>query len=685
MASRQSRRDTAIKNNNVVAEKILTNYIKSEMINNQLGKTRGKSGAPLFKKKKQEPDLFQLPPLSKDPVEETSEDSDFETYENDVTGDLESVLFHMKGHNIHSVDVTSEAFRALPTEIQHEILLELRDTRKQSSWNKLHQMPQEADDFSGFQMERLLKRRNLQQRLDEVVKEIGQKTHEQFALTKGDVSKSYKIASDNVTHYVLIKKALEHEKKPTEMLSGKIGNFKVSEQSVPSFDHVGIEDVMEVDQYEFSQQELFAIMESGNQEQAVACSSSSGGDSDFEEVPPVIHSPVNRLILDIPINPRFSCEEDDDMFADVFAHAVPQKTENSGKRPKVEENILTNETEKEKSGVQTHGPLSTFQSTENRPLFDLLEVKKGFDRLERSTYLPPEEKSEKKNVEIFLEETSSFPERCDISSSENSATGIARMEMQDVNATFVEEDIASIPTVGAFTENATFVDKNIVSAITVGASPGNTKFVDEDITSASTVDSSAEEPFPCDNFINPALVSISVETCKINEKNKRNGTEEQIGERIEAQDNVTDRNSQMGDDASHNPSKLGERPELLRLFGIPFLVAPMEAEAQCAFLDEAGLTQGTITDDSDIWLFGGRRVYKNFFNKGKFVEFFEAEDIHKVFSKTRTRKTCSFGSFNRQRLYRRYSRRRTSLCSGNFSRVPKSGVGSIGAVSGLDS
>lgn len=73
---------------------------------------------------------------------ETSEDSDFETYENDVTGDLESVLFHMKGHNIHSIDVTSEAFRALPTEIQHEILLELRDTRKQSSWNKLHQMPQ---------------------------------------------------------------------------------------------------------------------------------------------------------------------------------------------------------------------------------------------------------------------------------------------------------------------------------------------------------------------------------------------------------------------------------------------------------------------------------------------------------------------------------------------------------------
>ena len=68
------------------------------------------------------------------------------------------------------------------------------------------------------------------------------------------------------------------------------------------------------------------------------------------------------------------------------------------------------------------------------------------------------------------------------------------------------------------------------------------------------------------------------------------------------------------------------------MFGIPYLVAPMEAEAQCAFLDEAEVTQGTITDDSDIWLFGGRRVYKNFFNNSKYVQVFKASDIFKVFS-----------------------------------------------------
>ncbi|KAM6180066.1 DNA excision repair protein ERCC-5-like [Erethizon dorsatum] len=71
-----------------------------------------------------------------------------------------------------------------------------------------------------------------------------------------------------------------------------------------------------------------------------------------------------------------------------------------------------------------------------------------------------------------------------------------------------------------------------------------------------------------------------------------------------------------------------ESQELLRLFGIPYVQAPMEAEAQCAILDLTDQTSGTITDDSDIWLFGARHVYKNFFNKNKFVEYYQYVDFH---------------------------------------------------------
>ena len=36
----------------------------------------------------------------------------------------------------------------------------------------------------------------------------------------------------------------------------------------------------------------------------------------------------------------------------------------------------------------------------------------------------------------------------------------------------------------------------------------------------------------------------------------------------------------------------------------------MEAEAQCAWLDEAKLVDGVVTDDNDVFLFGGQHVYR---------------------------------------------------------------------------
>lgn len=66
---------------------------------------------------------------------------------------------------------------------------------------------------------------------------------------------------------------------------------------------------------------------------------------------------------------------------------------------------------------------------------------------------------------------------------------------------------------------------------------------------------------------------------------------------------------------------------MLRLFGIPYITAPMEAEAQCAELLSLNLVDGIITDDSDVFLFGGHRVFKNMFNQSKTVECFLLSDL----------------------------------------------------------
>ncbi|EMD65398.1 hypothetical protein COCSADRAFT_114116, partial [Bipolaris sorokiniana ND90Pr] len=80
---------------------------------------------------------------------------------------------------------------------------------------------------------------------------------------------------------------------------------------------------------------------------------------------------------------------------------------------------------------------------------------------------------------------------------------------------------------------------------------------------------------------------------------------------------------------------ISECQQLLALFGLPYITAPMEAEAQCAELVNLGLVDGIVTDDSDTFLFGGTRVYKNMFNAAKFVECYLSSDLTSEFSLTR--------------------------------------------------
>jgi DNA excision repair protein ERCC-5 len=70
-----------------------------------------------------------------------------------------------------------------------------------------------------------------------------------------------------------------------------------------------------------------------------------------------------------------------------------------------------------------------------------------------------------------------------------------------------------------------------------------------------------------------------------------------------------------------------EAKELLRLFGIPFIQSPSEADAQCAALQCLGLVDGIVTDDSDILVFGGDTVFRYAFSQHHELELYNMEDV----------------------------------------------------------
>ena len=73
--------------------------------------------------------------------------------------------------------------------------------------------------------------------------------------------------------------------------------------------------------------------------------------------------------------------------------------------------------------------------------------------------------------------------------------------------------------------------------------------------------------------------------------------------------------------------------ELLSLFGVPYIISPCEAEAQCAQLDYTSQVSGTITDDSDYFLFGGKQAFRSFFSTNKDIDCYKDEVIQQTLGK----------------------------------------------------
>lgn len=240
-ARRQQQRSKLSNEADRIQALLLQSLAKEKVVQQALGtnaelllKSPGKRPA-VVNLSKNDDDIFKLPDLPAASTTQLSEadseleDQDFASATSDSSFD-ESTARHSYNASLQAIDVRSQHFKSLPADVRHEILTDIKETRKQSSWGRLHELPARSDDFCSFQMKRLLKRRAVQESLEEAEQEMGGHTLtyselSQFFSEEGIVTptaieeSTRQISSDEHTRFLLVrdlkKKSLEETQRKT--------------------------------------------------------------------------------------------------------------------------------------------------------------------------------------------------------------------------------------------------------------------------------------------------------------------------------------------------------------------------------------------------------------------------------------------------------------------------------------
>ncbi|XP_066255431.1 DNA excision repair protein ERCC-5 [Euwallacea similis] len=580
-------------------------------------------------------DMYHLPSITELPFSS----SDEESYTESSTDSSP-----MKNWDLHTIDMNSVHFKSLPVDVRHEILTDLKETRKQSSWGRLHEMPKVSDDFSDYQMQRLLKRQSVQIALEEAEKEMGGKSlslaelelmlKDQGVLNAQSVGN--RIASDENKQYLLVKdvkKALEEARqKEKESLpveeSDEVPNLPDSSKNKADLE------------YENDLQKAIALsleckpaipsedLSQESKELAEASFLENFNNSDFAS--------SSSSEDEVPLKPSKTS-------LTKLSSVKNYMLEYSGLTPNEISNIMGN-----KSGTKAKSKTLNLKGPNLASIPEICDS--TAENLDES--------------ETVLE---SAVEIMSSSDSENEDDSREKVVVIDPNQSYNEEDdlFADVFNNGSIKD--VMGDTRASSSDRINVSDNNENSTDLTLEKNTTtefkeIDSGRNGERNANKSISSSLTSAteaklpdSTSKCQTDEHLKKINAES-AGDLCEAEairksptltegelmqlksqlqrdkvDLLTERLTKERVAENITDQMYQEAQELLELFGVPYVVAPMEAEAQCAFLDAVDLTDGTITDDSDIWLFGGQTVYKNFFNQSKYVMEFRAKNIEHHF------------------------------------------------------
>uniref|UniRef100_A0A8C4RHH6 Excision repair cross-complementation group 5 n=1 Tax=Erpetoichthys calabaricus TaxID=27687 RepID=A0A8C4RHH6_ERPCA len=722
LAIRRQRKEDAAKESRQTSEKLLKTFLKRQAIKATLGDKNQDVLPSLSSIRREEvDDTYNLPPL---------QDKELDSYEEEAERDWEEMSTNRKNfqeqffEDPNSINIDSEEFATLPAEIKHEILKDMKEFNKRRR-TLFEAPPEKSSDFSQYQLAGLLKRNNLNQRIENVEKEMNHQTsgliQNEFGLDGVHESnlETRRLVSEDTSHYILIKgtKKTEeiakenetvHSKASTSTLCGTFNKKQMPLWSPTTQSHLSdstysshaekmttseLKDENNLETLEAppSPRTLLAIQsamedsysdedfkidgtETESKKKSVCMSHNYNKEavsprtllaiqkalSDNEEVIPDLHCPSNQPELK---KVGSICSSDEDK--KVIVEIMHEKRKNS---------LTVFEDDPFPKGVMTYPEISettksNFQSEpkhssekefainlESVPNEDILKTSSEASPNSHSTktitditVLSPENLSQKINDHIKLLSTSDHSCNADIPENlkkENIMVSLssqtlkqdlvctknvdmdAETEQSDSEESFIEvsEESSSSEPIVQLSEEAYRAPELHCESAPSSSMPSHLT-----VSKPETMPSTSDEN--CDEEVN---VNMQNDSGRDKEKEDKSSWEDITLEELE----VLERNLSMQQSNLQQQKQQQERvaktvtgqmylesQELLRLFGIPYIVAPMEAEAQCAFLDITDQTSGTITDDSDIWLFGARNVYKNFFNQNKYVENYQLVDL----------------------------------------------------------
>ncbi|XP_072322008.1 DNA excision repair protein ERCC-5 homolog isoform X2 [Eucyclogobius newberryi] len=707
LALRRQRKEELSLESKQTNEKLLRTFLKRQALKAALG-DRSQEPLPSLSSVKRDEvdDIYVLPalPAAEEKAKSSSEEEDDESSGSATPNTSYQDDFY---EDPNSVDINSEEFSSLPPEMKHEILKEMKEFSKRR--RTLYQKPPEqSGDFSQYQLAGLLQKNKLNQRLEEVQKEMRERSAGSAPQIYGDQQshnvEAQRLVSEDNSHYILIKGASKQEKAPQNQpqpaaapwsgssLSGVRSRAAdkpeplwrpVSEEEEkqwgpvihgktkapkPSVSEKSKDDALppsprtleaiQAALDENSDEESDAINKHGSVsprtlvaiQQALA---GDGGDDEFKTRKSYGAQSVPQVII--------SDSDEEAESSQVVVDSDSRCTTSKGIDLGVKDSLLLNSSDDEMGDVIEQRNKALWSAAQPCELLLKLEkqnaaiLSEKVRRNESSDKLDSVDDicSERTGTEYFEISNSSLSnvEAIGISdepkksSSQSLVPEVMNVEFtkQDGSGGFVKAEEEAIESEESFVE----VSDGESSVEEIESTDEKSKEKEETVDDSLSETTSEPEEGSKSEDVQRAIQKGEQTQEKMDTQPPASNEWDQVDmEELDAlesslqvqQNQLREQKQQQERMANTVTGQMClESQELLRLFGVPYLIAPMEAEAQCAALDRSDHTHGTITDDSDVWLFGGRHVFKNFFSQNKYVEHYQYSDLQNQLGLDRTK------------------------------------------------